>query len=260
MNIRIALPIIVALTSLMGQSASFAQVYEDVVYLKDGGVRRGMIIEQTPGVSVKLKTIYGEIFVIEMSEISRMAKEENATPAAKNDRATRGSSGVKLESWYTYWGAGTSRITWPGELNDVMDLLASMPGVSRTRLILDMLGFYKPVHTNTIVGFVVNGAADRIDVDAEAMQINLFTYAASAQYFPAGVGKGFFGRVDIGPAIGSIQISGEEDENSEAGFGFLAGAGYAHPITPGTRLMLNLNYATRKIEGDTWNTVGISLG
>lgn len=60
-------------------------------------------------------------------------------------KSTSFAQGVTLESWYTYWGLGTARITWPGELNDRMDLLATMPGVSRSRPSLDMLGFYKPI-------------------------------------------------------------------------------------------------------------------
>ena len=44
------------------------------------------------------------------------------------------------------------------------------------------------------------------------------------------------------------------------GLGFLVGVGYAHPITDGTRLALNVNYAIRRMEGESWKTLGISLG
>ncbi len=70
------------LIMLLAVSSSFAQQYEDVVYLKDGGVRRGLILEQIPGESVKLKTNYGEIFVIKMTDISKIAKEEKEVPDA----------------------------------------------------------------------------------------------------------------------------------------------------------------------------------
>ena len=66
----------IMLIMLLAVSSSFAQQYEDVVYLKDGGVRRGLILEQIPNESLKLKTAYGEIFVIQMSDISKTAKEE----------------------------------------------------------------------------------------------------------------------------------------------------------------------------------------
>ena len=155
----------------------------------------------------------------------------------------------RQENWYTYWGLGTSRVTWPGEFNDVIELLDARPGVSRTQLSLDLLGFYKPINPNTMVGFIANGAADRLEISEEGdLQVNLTTYAASAQYFPEEIGKGMFGRVDIGPAFGTVEASGEESESSDPGFGLLVGLGYAHPITDGTRLALNVNYAIRMID------------
>ena len=84
---------------LLDVSGSVAQEYEDVVYLKNGGVRRGLILEQIPGESIKLKTSYGEIFVIEMLDISKIGKEEKKL----TKRIIYGSeerSKSKLESWY----------------------------------------------------------------------------------------------------------------------------------------------------------------
>jgi hypothetical protein len=46
-----------------------------VVYLKNGSVIRGMIIEQTPNVSLKIQTKDGSIFVYKMEEVSKMTKE-----------------------------------------------------------------------------------------------------------------------------------------------------------------------------------------
>lgn len=47
----------------------------DVVYLKNGGVRRGIIIEQVPGESLKIKTNDGSVYVFKMDEISKITKE-----------------------------------------------------------------------------------------------------------------------------------------------------------------------------------------
>ena len=167
----------------------------------------------------------------------------------------------RQENWYTYWGLGISRVTWPDEdLNAAVKLLAALPGVSRTQLSLDLLGFYKPINPNTMVGFIANGAADRLEISEEGdLQVNLTTYAASAQYFPEKIGQGIFGRADIGLALGNVQVDGES-ETSDPGFGLLVGVGYAHPIMDGTRLALNVNYAIRQIEGETWKTLGISIG
>ncbi len=47
----------------------------DVVYLKNGSIIRGIIIEQIPNVSVKLKTRDGNIFVFKTDEIEKLTRE-----------------------------------------------------------------------------------------------------------------------------------------------------------------------------------------
>ena len=50
--------------------------YEDVVYLKNGSVIHGLIIEQVPNESLKIQTKDRNIFVFKMDEISKITKEE----------------------------------------------------------------------------------------------------------------------------------------------------------------------------------------
>lgn len=54
---------------------SFAQEYQDVVYTKTGSIVRGTIIEQIPGVSLKIRTSDGSIFSYKMDEIEKISKE-----------------------------------------------------------------------------------------------------------------------------------------------------------------------------------------
>lgn len=62
---------------LLGPAALCAQSgYEDVVYLKNGSVIRGVIIEQVPNASIKIKTQDRNIFVFQLNEVDRIAKEE----------------------------------------------------------------------------------------------------------------------------------------------------------------------------------------
>lgn len=51
---------------------------QDVVYRKDGSILRGIIIEQVPNESLKIQTTDGNVFVLQMSEIERMSKEESS--------------------------------------------------------------------------------------------------------------------------------------------------------------------------------------
>lgn len=55
---------------------TFAQSnLEEVVYLKNGGVIRGVIIEQTPNETIKIQTKDGSVFVYSISEVKKITKE-----------------------------------------------------------------------------------------------------------------------------------------------------------------------------------------
>jgi hypothetical protein len=170
----------------------------------------------------------------------------------------------KREKWYTYWGLGGADPTYPSEVGSLLDLMGALPGVDRTRMSMDLLGFYVPMSSKILAGVVVNASADRLDYgDEDWMQVNLYTYAASAQYYARQVGQGLFGRLDIGLAAANVSydIEGDtEDETSDSGIGMLVGIGYAYPILSGTRIAFNLNYAMRTIEEEAYSTVGFSVG
>lgn len=50
--------------------------WQDVVYLQNGSIIRGMVIEQVPNVSIKIQTSDGSIFVYEMKDVAKIAKEQ----------------------------------------------------------------------------------------------------------------------------------------------------------------------------------------
>lgn len=49
--------------------------YQDVVYLKNGSIIRGVIIEQVPNKSIKIKTADENVFVYQIDEIEKLTKE-----------------------------------------------------------------------------------------------------------------------------------------------------------------------------------------
>jgi len=51
------------------------QPMEDVVYLENGSVIRGTILEQTPGESLRIETRDGNTFVFDMEEVERITRE-----------------------------------------------------------------------------------------------------------------------------------------------------------------------------------------
>lgn len=71
-NILCKLAIIIVLFT----SITFSQqLYEDVVYLKNGSIIHGIIIEQVPNVSLKIKTHDGNVFVFSFSDLEKTTKE-----------------------------------------------------------------------------------------------------------------------------------------------------------------------------------------
>jgi hypothetical protein len=76
----------------------YAQSYNgDVVYLKNGSAIRGVIIEQVPNQSLKIKTADGSIFVYNISDVEKIAKEELEAiePATKSVYSNVGKKSLK---------------------------------------------------------------------------------------------------------------------------------------------------------------------
>jgi opacity protein-like surface antigen len=167
---------------------------------------------------------------------------------------------VSTESWYTYWGLGYSSISYPGELQKVLDYLNDQNGVSNTSLSLDILGIYFHIAPKTIGGVIINGVADRYEKDGDFIQINQYLYSLSAMHYLGDYfGSGPFLRADVGLANLLVQTSEGSGNDSENGFGILVGGGWSFDFG-GTRLLLNLNYAYRGVEDKTYNTIGFSVG
>lgn len=66
---------LVLLISFISISVAEAQNLQEVVYLKNGSVIRGLIVEQVPNESLKIKTGDGSVFVCKMEEVVKITKE-----------------------------------------------------------------------------------------------------------------------------------------------------------------------------------------
>lgn len=78
--------VLILLAFLLGCSIlSYAQTkMTDVVYLKNGSIIKGIIVEQVPNQSMKVKTSDGSIFNFQMNEIEKITKEENSRPRSNS--------------------------------------------------------------------------------------------------------------------------------------------------------------------------------
>jgi hypothetical protein len=64
--------------------------FEDVTYLKNGSIVRGLIIEQIPNKSIKIQTRDGNVFVFSLDEIEKITKETEFKGIGKTDYKSEG--------------------------------------------------------------------------------------------------------------------------------------------------------------------------
>ncbi|WP_066627903.1 hypothetical protein [Labilibacter marinus] len=67
--------IVLAIFALIAHVSFGQNKYQEVVYLKDGSIIRGIIIEQVPNKSLKIETVGKNVFAYEMNEIEKITKE-----------------------------------------------------------------------------------------------------------------------------------------------------------------------------------------
>jgi hypothetical protein len=226
------------------------------------GYRRGhLFLETGPAVVLNRGPALGGFLQIGYNQIlfGRLLSIARSVGSAAG-RARRN----KMESWYTYWGLGYANVAYSREQKEKISRIADLPGADHSPVALDCLGFYWPAGQQRLYGVVVNAFGDRYAVNSHNwIQVDGDLLAASALHFVNEIGAGPFLRVDLGLARygwSSESGGGNDTDTSDWGLGGLVGGGYALPVTEGTRLLFNLNYALRRVEGDNTRTLGISLG
>ena len=69
---------IICLLALVICATTCMVMAQDVVYLKNGSVIKGSLIEMIPNQSIKVQTADGSLFVYQMSEVDRIERDTNA--------------------------------------------------------------------------------------------------------------------------------------------------------------------------------------
>jgi hypothetical protein len=77
--------LMLAMSIVVTPGASGQGPLQDVVYLENGSVIRGTIIEQVPGESLRIRTRDGSVFFYRMEDVARITREAAVeAPARKN--------------------------------------------------------------------------------------------------------------------------------------------------------------------------------
>ncbi|MFH0774684.1 MAG: omptin family outer membrane protease [bacterium] len=74
--------------------------HPDDIYLKDGSVIKGKVIEAAPGVSYKIRTADGSIFVFLADEVERISFEEGVIPSEEKPLWSHLSTKIGLKTAY----------------------------------------------------------------------------------------------------------------------------------------------------------------
>ncbi|MCX7985258.1 MAG: hypothetical protein N3A63_10200 [Bacteroidetes bacterium] len=85
-------------------SIVYTQTIKDVVYLKNGSIVKGTIIEMIPNQSIKIQTGDGSIFVYSMAEIDRITKEEVSKSTGSFGQGVNLFSGDELPAMFSIFG------------------------------------------------------------------------------------------------------------------------------------------------------------
>jgi hypothetical protein len=198
------------------------QVYEEVVYLKNGSIIKGTIIEQVPDVSIKIQTKDGNIFTYQMEEIDRITKELVQSSEQENKAIT---SGVhQHDGFFIRLTPGLGYANFTEEI-DGTDFL-EFSGLSYS----SRLQIGGAVSDNVIIygelgGIIFLSPSMKLlgeEVDDPDVTLNISGFGAGISYYimPANV---YFALSLL--VTGVASESGGTKANSEFGFGFNLMAG-----------------------------------
>ena len=195
----------------------------DVVYLKNGSILKGIIVEQVPNKTIKLQTADGNILVYKTNEIQKITKEEASNQFRKN--LAFGQNNLRERRGYIGLSVGPS---FPvGDISD-MPVGLALNLVDFGYLFTDNIGiagkWFGTAHTQSGLDFGVGGLlAGLLASTPIASKINLE------------------GKILLGFA-GFTERSVEYKATSDLYFGYDIGVGLRFNTSNKMSLLLNADY------------------
>lgn len=190
--------------------------YEEVIYLKNGSIIHGIIIELIPGKSVKIQTSERNVFVYQMDEIEKITKEIPAEKAGGSH-----SDGRKAKGFELYIDEGVA--VWVSGDPYPMNQLTVTPGYKFNRMIflggstglIARKGFASvPVAVDLRFTFTKTKVAPLLQLNAGYMSPNLLSLGDDSYYDISSYGGFLFG---VKPGLG-INLKKNIDLNFYTGY------------------------------------------
>lgn len=210
----------------------------DVVYLKNGSVLRGIIIEQVPNESIKLQTSDGSIFVYQTNAIEKITKE-----TAENQTRNQLSYGeIEVQQRKGYIGVSIGPSFGVGDLS-------SLP----VGLILNLVDFGYLFTDNIGIAAKWFGTAHAESGETFGVGGLMAGLLAST---PISEKVNFEGKVLIGFGSGIYTDSYGDSESTDLYFGYNLGAGIRINTSEKVSLLINADY----IGISDYNSVNLTFG
>ena len=92
--------------TLLCGAAALAQTYQETVYLKNGSIIKGTVLEQEAGGNIKIMTSDGSIFVYKSDEVQKITKEAVSSSRSKSSKGTASADGEAFRGWRVSPGLG----------------------------------------------------------------------------------------------------------------------------------------------------------
>ncbi len=162
-----------------------------------------------------------------------------------------------IEPWYFKFGLGYVGIKYSSELQNEVETIENVDGVSRSSIAIDF-GFYFLIDNNSIAGFNINSISDTFEREGKEFTIDSYNYALSYMYFPKKVRDGFYFRGDLGISKGVVDGDGVSKYTTDNGLGYGIGLGYSFELG-GTGLMLEIFRGSYELDDQKINSTQILL-
>lgn len=172
---------------------------------------------------------------------------------------------IQVKPYYLCGRLGYSNITYPVELEDAFDLADTHIG----GIGFDVAAYIPlPGSNNTIVGIDASGALDSYTYpgflwESASITMTHALLSLSSMYFFKEIGSGLFVRADAGLSRLQVDVSDifmEFEATSDFGIGFLIGIGIAFPTSYSAKVLLNVDYSSRRVEGEDYKILGLNIG
>lgn len=227
----------------LGITSATAQNHsqQEVIYLKNGSVIRGTVVEQTIGQSIKVRTADGSLFVYNQQEIEKIVKEKESNNNFQPFRKAEKKSyiGIGLGATYTFdaeeFGFQLNLIDFGYLFNENIGIAAKLQGK----------------------GYSVNAHSAHMSDDSGTLTITTLTAGPLLSFQ-----SGNKGRFEIKPMVGFGAANLKIDNisiNSDTKLAFGLDIQYRYHISRVIDLFAALGYSKISDYSDINLLVGVGL-